>query len=156
MRAASELCYDCGLCCDGTLFSSVALDAQGIATAREHRLPLLETVDALKFELPCPALRGVLCGIYEERPETCADFSCEVLVAVDEGDLSFEDARAIIDRTRSLSLRIRAVIGDTPWWSARRSALAAQRSGGAHTIEQTERLMELNALEELVRDNFWG
>ena len=89
MTRAADLCTDCGLCCDDTLFSSVSLDAAGLITAREHRLPVLETVDSCKLQMPCPALRGVLCGVYEDRPEECADFSCDLLERVEEGRLSF-------------------------------------------------------------------
>ncbi|MBN4050199.1 YkgJ family cysteine cluster protein [Desulfobulbus sp. AH-315-M07] len=150
MRRASELCSDCGLCCDGTLFSSVSLEAAGLVTAREHHLPVLETADACKFELPCPALRGVLCGIYEERPEQCADYECELLLSVDEGDTSFDEAREIIEATRTIRSRVTEAIGDTPWWTAHRRSLEAEQT------EPAELLADLKALEELVRTHFWG
>ena len=153
---AAELCTDCGICCDGTLFSSVSLEAACLVTARVHRLPVLETASACKFELPCPALRGVLCGIYEERPEQCADFACELLIRVDEGGLSFDDARDIIEATRAVRSRVTAAVGSAPWWSAHRSALEAERTDPTWASDNAELLADLKALEELVRVHFWG
>jgi Fe-S-cluster containining protein len=156
MPKAAELCTDCGICCDGTLFSSVSLDAPGLITARAHRLPVLETASACKLELPCPALRGVLCGIYEERPEQCADYACEVLINVDDGALSFDDARAIIESTRTLRARVAEAVGNTPWWAAHRSAIEAERTNPTWARENADLVADLRELEELVRTHFWG
>jgi hypothetical protein len=121
-----------------------------------HRLPVLETVDASKFELPCAALRGVLCGIYEERPEECADFACDLLVRVEEERLSFDDAREIIETTRAIRSRVTAAIGATRWWTAHRSAIEAERSDPAWANENAELLADLKALKERVRSHFLG
>ncbi len=155
MPYADELCTDCGLCCDGTLFSSVSVDGAGLATARLHRLPLLETPDSVRLELPCPALHGVLCGIYEERPESCADFACELRLSVDEGEMSYDDARAVIDKTRALREVLEVQIGATPWGQARREVRqrgAAEASAGD---SHAELLVSLNELHALVNDYFW-
>jgi Fe-S-cluster containining protein len=156
MTHASELCADCGICCDGTLFSSVSLDAPGLVTAREHHLPVLETADECKLELPCPALRGVLCEIYEERPECCADFACELLIRVDERGLSFADAREIIETTRALRAQVTAAVGEAPWWVAHRSALEAVRNNPDWARDHGELVADLKTLEKLVRLHFWG
>ncbi len=147
---------DCGLCCDGTLFSSVSLDAAGLVAAREHRLPVLETADSCKLEMPCPALRSVLCAIYEERSEECSDFACELRLRVEEGEQGFEAARKLIGETRAVRSRVTERIGDTPWWVARRSALEAERSGAGWAEENADFIADLNQLEKLVRRYFWG
>jgi Fe-S-cluster containining protein len=156
MPQPAELCTDCGICCDGTLFSSVSLDAHGLTAARKHRLPLLETRDAIKLELPCPALRGVLCGIYEERPEACADYACELLIGVDEAELEFDDARRIIEATRAIRTRVSEAIGTTPWWTARRSAREAAQKDPTWARDNAELLADLDELEQLVQQHFWG
>jgi Fe-S-cluster containining protein len=155
MSEPGELCSDCGICCDGTLFSSVSLDAAGLITAREHRLPVLETHDSCKFELPCPALRGVLCGIYDQRPEQCADFACALLIGVEEQRLTFDEARTIIDETRALRSRLDAALGTTPWWVARRSTAEAQRTDSTWAKNNGELIADLKALEDLVKRHFW-
>ena len=152
---AVTLCADCGICCDGGLFSSVSLEAEGLVAARKHHLPVVETASGdSKFLLPCPALRGVLCAIYDERPECCADFSCELLIQLDEEEVTADEAREIIAATRAARERVSDVIGDTPWWTARRTALDAQRDNSSAHDE--ELLADLNALEELIRVHFWG
>ena len=156
MTRADELCTDCGICCDGTLFSSVSLEAPGLVAAHKHRLPVLETADACKLELPCPALRDVLCGIYEERPEQCAEYACELLIRTDEGQLGFDDAREIIEATRAVRARVTAAIGTTPWWTALRSATEAERDDASWASENATLLADLRSLEELVQRHFWG
>ncbi|MFP6685525.1 MAG: YkgJ family cysteine cluster protein [Polyangiaceae bacterium] len=156
MTRAADLCTDCGLCCDGTLFSSVSLDPAGLITAREHRLPVLETVDSCKLQMPCPALRDVLCGVYEDRPEECADFSCDLLERVEGGQQSFEGARRIIEETRALRARLSETIGDTPWWTARRSLLDAVHHAPDTAGDRDELLADLNALAKRVRRHFLG
>lgn len=155
MRAA-ELCSDCGICCDGTLFSSVSIEGAGLATARQHRLPIVETAEEHKLALPCGALRGVLCGIYEERPECCAEFSCELLLDVEHESRSFRDARRIIDATRAVSARVSAEVGDTPWWVAHRAAIAAERGDATWARDNAALLSDLKQLHELVTRHFWG
>jgi hypothetical protein len=134
----------------------VSLDAAGLITAREHRLPVLETVDSCKLQMPCPALRGVLCGVYEDRPEECADFSCDLLERVEEGRLSFGAARRIIEETRALCARIKERIGDTPWWTARRSLLDGVHDAPGTAGVRDEGLADLNALAKRVRRHFLG
>jgi len=74
------LCRACGLCCDGSLFGAVPLEAAELGAARAHRLPILPRGNA--FEQPCTALeaRGAhrVCAIYEERPRACRAFVCRL------------------------------------------------------------------------------
>ncbi|MBW2456513.1 MAG: YkgJ family cysteine cluster protein [Deltaproteobacteria bacterium] len=156
MTNASGLCTDCGICCDGTLFSSVTLNGTDLATTRGHRLPVVKTADGHKLELPCAALRGVLCGIYEERPECCADYACELLVRVADGRLSMENARDIIEVTRATRARVKAAVGATPWWLAQRSAIEAVRADGDWARDHAELVADLDTLEMLVGRHFRG
>ena len=156
MTRAAELCTDCGICCDGALFSSVALDAAGLVTAREQRLSVVETASECQLPLPCGALRGVLCGIYEERPECCAEYECELRVRVVERGLSLAAARSIIDQTRVTRSRVLAAVGPTPWWAALRAATEAERTNQAWARENAALLADLKALDQLIRHHFWG
>ena len=156
MPDSSELCSDCGICCDGSLFSSVSLDAAGLTAARDHRLPMVETSDGFRLELPCPALRGVLCEIYEERPSCCAEYSCELLTQVDEGELSFDDARSIIEALREVRSRQVEAVGTTPWWTAQRAVTEARRSSPTWAADHPAIVADLLEIETLVRRHFWG
>jgi Fe-S-cluster containining protein len=76
------LCQQCALCCDGSLFGRVPLDASEVAAARRHRLRVV--AGGASFEQPCAALepsgppgderRG--CSMYAERPLACRRFEC--------------------------------------------------------------------------------
>jgi hypothetical protein len=58
------LCRSCGLCCDGSLFGRVTLQAD------EVHLPVLEQ--------PCAAHSSSACSIYAERPRACRAFTCRL------------------------------------------------------------------------------
>jgi Fe-S-cluster containining protein len=83
-----QLCPNCGLCCDSTLFADVEVragdDAKllaqlGLTLAKKGR-------GKLAFTQPCAAFDGQLCGIYSDRPKRCRLFECGLLkkVAADE------------------------------------------------------------------------
>lgn len=77
----AQLCPQCGLCCDSTLFADVELRA-GDDAARLRRAglkvqPKSRTKQA--FAQPCPCLQGGLCQIYSERPRRCRTFECGLL-----------------------------------------------------------------------------
>ncbi len=74
---AERLCLSCGLCCDGSLFWAVELEAgETVPDGGENggRLPQ-----------PCSFHDGGRCGIYAARPGQCRAFVCGVLRAVLDG-----------------------------------------------------------------------
>jgi hypothetical protein len=98
------LCQACGLCCDGSLFGRARLASTEVASARRLRLPVVASETA--FALPCPALatRGESrhCTVYEDRPEACRQFVCELHARREEGRVSQADALAVVRRARAL------------------------------------------------------
>jgi Fe-S-cluster containining protein len=94
---SDELCTSCALCCDGTLFGSVKIEPE----ERPHvRLPILDADrEARRVMLqPCVALEGRRCSVYEERPQSCARYECELRKGLAAGAVSIEEARAKVDR----------------------------------------------------------
>ncbi len=89
----SELCLDCGLCCDGTLFRQVKISAAereelvslgiGVGEKRKHDV----------MWLPCGKLEGKCCSIYEQRPGGCRRFVCALGERLVRNELSLEEAR---------------------------------------------------------------
>ncbi|HEX7861643.1 MAG TPA: YkgJ family cysteine cluster protein [Verrucomicrobiae bacterium] len=79
---ASSLCVECGLCCDGSLFSEVELASDDEGAALESVGLQIEDSDddepAVLMQ-PCGALCGTRCSIYAQRPECCRTFECKVL-----------------------------------------------------------------------------
>jgi hypothetical protein len=86
------LCLSCGLCCDGTLFTHVALtDEEG------KRLGLKV------LRQPCPSLgAGCRCAVYAQRPKGCARFVCMLGRAHEDGEVSLDDAVALVREAQAL------------------------------------------------------
>ena len=106
----TSICVGCGLCCDGTVLSHLAVaDESDLGwPLRMLGVELIVQSDPPVFALPCPAVRDGLCTVYEtHRPSACAQFSCDLLVAVEEGRVHDAAARRIIDRTIDTRDRVR-------------------------------------------------
>ena len=90
MNAVDQLCPNCGLCCDSTLFADVELRA-GDDAKRLAKLGLTiekKTKTKLAFSQPCACFDGKLCKIYNERPKRCRLFDCGLLKKVDAGKMT--------------------------------------------------------------------
>ena len=83
-ESIDQLCPNCGLCCDSTLFADVELRV-GDDAKRLAKLGLtLEKKGKAKlaFAQPCAGFDGQLCGLYHERPKRCRTFECGLLKKV--------------------------------------------------------------------------
>lgn len=84
-----EICLECGICCDGTLFSSAWLKAD-----ERGRLPQWMEENSFSqngeelFLLPCGYFSG-RCTIYERKKAyVCSAFRCRVLKDLSEGRIT--------------------------------------------------------------------
>jgi Fe-S-cluster containining protein len=97
----SQLCPNCGLCCNGVLFADVELrkndDAQRLA---ELGLSLKRKGRKQAFAQPCACFDGALCRIYSERPTYCRAFECGLLKSVQAGELKVKTALGTIAEAR--------------------------------------------------------
>ena len=84
-EAVSQLCPNCGLCCDSTLFADVELRAGDDARRLAERGLTIEkkTRTKLAFAQPCACFDGTLCSIYGDRPRRCRLFECGLLKRVE-------------------------------------------------------------------------
>jgi Fe-S-cluster containining protein len=88
--AVSQLCPNCGLCCDSTLFADVELRA-GDSAKRLAKLGLTlakKGQGKLAFAQPCACFDGKLCRIYGGRPKRCRTFECGLLKKVGAGEMT--------------------------------------------------------------------
>ena len=105
----SSICVGCGMCCDGTMYRHVEV-------GEGDPLDLLESAgstfftkdDTTSFRQPCPAFRAGCCSIYEGRPSVCRDYRCLLLRRHQAGDVSADEALALVARTTDLRDRVRA------------------------------------------------
>ena len=101
-RDDPSLCVGCGLCCDGTLLSHLALSDESDlgAPLMAMGVEVIVEADPPVFALPCPAVDEGVCSIYRQhRPRACSLFECDLTRAVADGRLSLEDARQVIADT---------------------------------------------------------
>ena len=100
---AGDLCKNCGLCCNGSLFSEVELGGRTESDGLEAIGLNIEDADedepAVLIQ-PCGALRGTRCSIYPHRPDCCRTFECGLLKKVLRGDCTVEAAREKVETLR--------------------------------------------------------
>jgi Fe-S-cluster containining protein len=108
----SQLCPNCGLCCDSTLFADVELSA-GDDAKRLAGLGLpLEKKGRRKlaFAQPCACFDGRRCNIYEDRPVRCRTFECGLLKKVAADELSAAAALKKISSAKILVKKVRELL----------------------------------------------
>jgi len=112
-RNGSDLCLQCGMCCDGTLFSTATITEDERAFTTSIGLRVVERGDdTIGFEEPCPHFVGGCCSIYErKKPAVCSGFRCGVLVGYEKGLVSLEEALDIVDLVRVAVRRLELAMG---------------------------------------------
>jgi Fe-S-cluster containining protein len=108
----TQLCLECGLCCNGVLFADVELQKSDDAKRliRLGLLPEKKGRGKLAFNQPCACFDGQLCGIYAQRPKRCRTFECGLLKRVQEGGLTPAVALKSILKTKQQVEKIRVLL----------------------------------------------
>lgn len=113
----SQLCLNCGLCCNGALFRDVELQPGDDAAFYSSQGLAVEGVKTkVRFPQPCAALcADNRCRIHADRPTHCRDFECGVLMAVLAGSMDIPAALRTIGQARRSAdrvLRLLRELGD--------------------------------------------
>lgn len=107
-QIATRLCAACGMCCNGVLFYSIALqDSDSPRALEKVGLRVKRRRGGLHVLQPCPAHQKSQCGIYNDRPARCRDFHCRQLLAVFAGTTGEADAMEKINKAGELVARVR-------------------------------------------------
>ncbi len=121
MNLGEQLCGACGLCCDGTLFDLVKLEASDDAP-KLKALGLPVTVSrgkapVARFPQPCAALcEDRTCRLYADRPWQCRVFECGVFKDAKAGRITFAAALRLVTQARRRADKARRLLrelGDT-------------------------------------------
>lgn len=108
-----HLCLTCGLCCDGSLFWAVPVEA-----GENPPVPL----DAeRRLCQPCARFDGA-CTIYADRPKACRSFDCRVLLALQAGQRNRAWAEGQIAGMRRILAALDAALPGTEPSIYRRAA----------------------------------
>ena len=121
MTSSEQLCLACGLCCDGTLFDGVQLEAGDVVQdLRTLGLPVALSrarKPLARFPQPCAALcPDRTCRLYANRPRQCRSFECGVFKKMQAGQIEFAAALRLVTKARHLADRVRRLLhrlGDT-------------------------------------------
>ena len=109
------------MCCDGTLFDGVQLEASDDAPRlKALGLPVKTSrgrTPVARFAQPCAALcADCTCRVYAERPHQCRIFECGVFKKTRAGELKPDAALRLVQKGRRLADRVRRLmrrLGDT-------------------------------------------
>ncbi len=113
--AEAHLCFECGLCCDGSLFADVMLQTAELESIEQQ--VGYEYRDGNPFlQQPCLAYRQGRCQVYENRPQGCRSYECQVLCDLKEGRIKRPEAGQQIHQLRAIIEiinRCLAILGET-------------------------------------------
>ena len=90
------------MCCDGTLYLYVTLTDDELPRLRKYeKLALTTKHEQPTFAEPC-VLRGPAgCSAYEDRPDVCRRYLCELLCDVERDELTVDEALRIVEESRA-------------------------------------------------------
>jgi len=109
--AVSQLCPNCGLCCNGVLFADVELRAGDDAgRLAELGLSLTKKGSKLAFAQPCACFDGKLCTIYADRPKRCRTFECGLLKRVEANTMTANAALKKISAAKIQAEKVRELL----------------------------------------------
>jgi|SRR5580658_4595904 hypothetical protein len=155
MNAVDQLCPQCGLCCDSTLFADVELRAgddakrlAGLGLAIKKKSPF-----KLAFAQPCACFDGSWCKIYADRPKRCRLFECGLLKKVNAGEMKagvalkkISEAKNRVKQVMNLLQSLGRPQGELALVEAYKEAMAAPVDLAGDNVEGQGELMRVFGL----------
>ena len=103
------------MCCDGTLYTYVALVPDDMPALEKYpQLRFIERHSQQTFDEGCVLHTGFGCSAYEDRPDTCRRYVCGLLRAVERDDVTEHEALSIIQEARALVENVKAQVAFEP------------------------------------------
>lgn len=149
----TALCRACGICCSGVLFSHAEVEEHELPRLARRGLPVVRPEVGLPhLDLPCSAHGPDGCGVYEDRPEKCASYSCKLRGRVGRGAVPLQSALATVGRIKELARAVDAALPPGGWLWSRAATLRVVAAPSA--LEERRRnastLMDLKLLQLLL------
>ena len=159
MVGLSTLCQQCGLCCDGSLFTFLPLEAAEIEATRTLGVRLEVRRDGrTAMRLPCPVLKGTCCGAYAQRPTRCRTFVCALGTSLVRKDTSMPAALAVVAEAKRRLGALDAMLPSRAPGDGRSVLQRAQQLEATEPDDARFRAVraEARAIEALLRQHFIG
>ncbi|MCB0103986.1 MAG: hypothetical protein KDD74_18205 [Anaerolineales bacterium] len=123
---ANLLCKACGLCCSGHLFSWVRLNAPELDPVEKLGIKVIRNDPRQRgFLQPCSMWQST-CVIYAspDYPRSCKKFNCQVLRRLQDDDISFPEAMAMVAEILELIREIESILPESANESFRERMIA--------------------------------
>lgn len=129
------LCTNCGLCCTGALHRDALLYPDEVDRARAQGLDVTAG-DRPAFALPCPKLAGTSCSIFASRPRVCGGYKCQLLLNLEDGTTTLENAQATVGLAHDLIEQARTVGPPSGESEVAANRLRLNRTALAHYLDK--------------------
>ena len=164
-RDSSALCLACGLCCNGVLHSQVSVEPEHVPLVSTLGLTIEEFDDhSVGFRQPCVLYQQDRCSAYPHHPPACKAYRCALLRKYEDGDVTLEDALAIVHQVKELltgDVDHRHPTGDFSPDSLRRELVRSWDSEhgllGSGALREANAALVLRAVtvDVLLQRHFW-
>jgi Fe-S-cluster containining protein len=98
----NDLCLACGLCCVNAVHTHVRLAADELDLAQQLELQVAEFEEGIGFHLPCPQYQDSRCAAYQQRPQACVHYQCELLQRCWQGEVTIAAAMSLVAQARKM------------------------------------------------------
>lgn len=102
-RSSSELCLECGLCCQGIWFDYVPMSSALLSLIPQSAGVIDTNSGGRVCKLPCPFHLAGRCSVYDRRPKACVNYECKLLGKYLKGDSSLEESLRVVRKARALT-----------------------------------------------------
>jgi len=98
----AQLCFRCGLCCDGSVFDRTPLSTEEVERAQTYGLEVMTVIgvdgsQASSAQQPCPLYRDGRCSTHGDwRPAACSAYACRLLDSYLVGERSLDACLDVI------------------------------------------------------------
>ena len=148
-----DLCTNCGMCCDGTLFAYVEVAEDERAKVQELFTLHLGKEGPI-FHQPCNYNRDRKCAVYDDRPRTCRAYRCKTLSAFRSGEITAPEASRRVAETQRALEGIRPLLQDGETISNARTRRAAAAAAPDRQKADMPFILKLTALD-LMLDRYF-
>lgn len=108
LASQNNICIQCGLCCNGTLFNWANIEPNEVIDELfPTEIIKIDKREKSVFSLPCQFLNNCVCTIYTsespKRPLICAKFKCKLLQKYEENQITYSESITLIKKTKELA-----------------------------------------------------